>query len=80
MTTKKMKKQTKAKCAYCYGLGLDADLWGAGYRWPTKKTQNAFTPRVACDRCGVGATPDGEAHAQRSRNRLEGAKKNARQH
>lgn len=69
---------TKNKCEYCYGLGLAADLWGAGYRWPVRKEQAAMTARVNCDRCGLGGTANGEKEAERARNRNAAAKQTPR--
>ena len=69
-----MAKTAKPRCAYCHGFGLDADLWGTGYRWATTKEQAPMTARVNCDRCGTGGTERGEQVAEKSRQRLAAAK------
>jgi hypothetical protein len=75
MATPRPKTPKAPKCNYCHGFGLDADLWGTGYRWAMNKEQAKFsTPRVNCDRCGKGETPHGEAAAEKSRHRLAASK------
>ena len=72
---KTQKEPIKAKCLFCHGYGLAADLWGAGYRWPMNKEQsNTTLARVNCDRCGCGGTEKGEETAERSRGRLASIK------